>query len=261
MAENTLSLNPGEFNNISEEDKTNLTGIEITFRTGTAQKPQKKDRRLPISLKAMYEFGKEICDGCLSSMEAFYQWLYEDKETKSKVILFARIDNGSGLVTSHEHFAYYVANEVRDFLYVYINQDNLDRCLHPSPILPEPLASFLKNSHLGESTVEDLMRAKEEEDRKLAIDIGRRSSELPIEGVPSSDDEPSEDDILSIENVVIEIPVWKKYATFLSALNSVMFTIDTHFASLGRTKSLDQDLIKNIIYQILEQHSQEQHDE
>ena len=255
MSEKSLSLNAGTFNAIPAEIKEGLVNTKINFRTGTALKPKKKERSLPISLKTMQEITKVITTECLQSMEDFYTWLIEDNETKSKVILFANISTGSGLVSDHEHFAAYVADGINEFLYVYINQDNLDRCLNPTSILPENLSKFLRNTHVGEETVADLMRAKEEEDMKTAVEIGRRANELDVEGVPSSDDEPSEDDPIAYDNVVTDITVWKRYATFLSSLNSVMFAIDNHFSNIGRTRSIDQNLIKKIVLTILEEHS------
>lgn len=57
------------------------------------------------------------------------------------------------------------------------------------------------------------------------------------------------------EEIIMKISVWKKYAPILLSLNSIMYTIDTHFKRIGRTHEINEDIVSEICLKILDEHT------
>lgn len=57
------------------------------------------------------------------------------------------------------------------------------------------------------------------------------------------------------DDPVCTLTVWKRYATLLLALNSLLFTIDNQFNQIGRTTQVDENIVSEICRKILEDHT------
>ena len=198
----------------------------------------------------------EFEDTDMISMQTFYDALHRvlpGLPQNNHLFIFIDTHEWNGFLSDDLHIRYLAIHQ-SNIIIAILNETFFARGikLRNEPIVPQTLLQVLHSNLPQQSQVQRVTA------NALALTQSNRSriindaSDRGIVDVTSSI--PGVVTIQPNDPYIVAIPVCPKFKNLLIALNATLVAIDLHLAPRGRTTEVDEDLVKDIVCAIFEEH-------
>ncbi|OHS95744.1 hypothetical protein TRFO_13708 [Tritrichomonas foetus] len=236
-----------------EDVQSNAEFFTIPIQTASILKYSTKKNSCLVSTKKTTSIEIVAPRQACASLQTFYEFVRSKIPVlhPTKFLVWAIVDN-NGFVSTYTHLHQTLTSNY-ELLIATLPENVSDRLLNGKKgsrlgdELSQILNQILDVQHIsGNSSPKKLILETKINERKVKTQITevKENMDFHVTSLPQAQP----------QKPTRKISVWKKYEELLLALNSVMFTIETHLAPRRRTTELHTDIIYEIVEQIFTKH-------
>ena len=232
--------------------------VEIEVRAHLVDYAKPSQRQIRLNSKPFIRPVRiQISLDDVESVQTFYSMLHKQIPNLPKhnmFFIFVDTQEWSGFVTNPEHVQYIASHHSTICLAIF-NETYFERAikLRNAPTIPQEMADFLKEPLPAPSQVSQIIQTMNEQrvtTHNRIINGATSGQFIDVQNMATSTltirvDDPH----------ICLIPITPKFKPLLLGLNMALTAMDLHLYPRNRVININEELVKDIVINIIQQHS------